>query len=62
MNHSQVLVDTDVWSEFYRKRTGEPSWQVAVLRQLIRSQQVALLGAVRREARNPVWLALPTSV
>lgn len=50
MRSTLVLVDTDVWSEFYRKRDGEPSPQVAQLRGLIRAQQVALLGAVRQEA------------
>lgn len=49
MSSNPVLVDTDVWSEFYRKRAGEPSMQVVELRGLIRAQRVALLGAVRQE-------------
>lgn len=49
MTDRRVLVDTDVWSEFYRRRMGEPSVQVRQLRELIRAQRVALLGAVRQE-------------
>ncbi|WP_219722159.1 hypothetical protein [Deinococcus planocerae] len=49
MTDRRVLVDTDVWSEFYRRRTGGSSAQVRQLRELIRAQRVALLGAVRQE-------------
>lgn len=49
MTNLRVIVDTDVWSEFYRKRTGEPSEHVRQLRQLIVSRRVALIGAVRQE-------------
>lgn len=49
MRSNPVLVDTDVWSEFYRKRAGESFMPVVELRGLIRAQRVALLGAVRQE-------------
>ena len=49
MTDRRVLVDSDVWSEFYRKRTGEPSAQVQQLRALIIGRQIAMLGAIRQE-------------
>ncbi|WP_293913278.1 PIN domain-containing protein [Deinococcus sp.] len=49
MTPGRVLVDSDVWSEFYRKRTGEPSEQVQQLRVLIVGRQIAMLGAIRHE-------------
>ena len=49
MTDRRVLVDSDVWSEFYRKRTGEPSAQVQQLRALIVGRQIAMLGAIRQE-------------
>ena len=50
MTDRRVLVDSDVWSEFYRRKTGEPSWQVQELRALIAGRRVAMIGAVRQEA------------
>ena len=35
MTTGRVLVDSDVWSEFYRKRVGDPSEQVRQLRRLV---------------------------
>lgn len=49
MSVGRILVDSDVWSEFYRKRTGEPSVQVQQLRALIVGRQVVMIGAVRQE-------------
>ena len=49
MTPGRVLVDSDVWSEFYRKRTGEPSAQVHQLRALIVGRQIVTLGTIRQE-------------
>ena len=49
MTIGRVLVDSDVWSEFYRKRIGDPSEQVRQLRALIIGRQVLVIGAIRQE-------------
>ncbi|QFP77753.1 PIN domain-containing protein [Deinococcus sp. AJ005] len=49
MKVERILVDSDVWSEFYRKRSGEASPQVRQLRALIVGRQVVMLGAIRQE-------------
>ncbi len=49
MTLGRVLVDSDVWSEFYRKRVGDPSEQVRQLRALIVGRQVLVIGAIRQE-------------
>ncbi|WP_310582228.1 PIN domain-containing protein [Deinococcus sp.] len=49
MTTGRVLVDSDVWSEFYRKRVGDPSEQVRQLRALIVGRQVLVIGAIRQE-------------
>ncbi|WP_291426772.1 PIN domain-containing protein [Deinococcus sp.] len=44
-----VIVDSDVWSEGFRKVPGEPSPQVLMLRQLVTQGRVQLLGCIRQE-------------
>ncbi|MFK7604285.1 PIN domain-containing protein [Deinococcus sp. SM5_A1] len=43
-------MDTDVWSEGLRKRSGEPSPEAALLTELIRESRVQMLGCIRQEA------------
>ena len=40
MTDKRVLVDSNVWSAFYCKRTGDPSEQVQQLRALIVGRQI----------------------
>lgn len=51
-----VLVDTDVWSEMLRKRTGEWSRQVLILMHLIDEGEtgIVVIGAVRQEVLSGV--------
>lgn len=44
-----ILVDTDVWSEAFRKRAGEPSPYVHELTHLIQEGRVQLVGFIRME-------------
>lgn len=44
-----ILVDTDVWSEGFRKRTGEPSAERLFLAQLVDAGRVQMLGCIRQE-------------
>lgn len=44
-----VIVDSDVWSEGFRKVQGEPSPQLLMLRQLVTQGRVQMLGCVRQE-------------
>jgi len=45
----KVLVDTDVWSEAFRKKTGPPSSYVFELQSLIEEGRVELIGIIRME-------------
>lgn len=51
-----VLVDTDIWSEMLRKRTGEWSRQVLTLMHLIDEGEtgIVVIGAVRQEVLSGV--------
>jgi len=44
-----VIVDTDVWSEAFRKKVGQPSSYVHELSALITENRVQLLGLIRME-------------
>ena len=44
-----VLVDTSVWSEALRRRTGPPSNASLELEQLIRDHRVIMMGPIRQE-------------
>lgn len=44
-----VIVDSDVWSEGFRKVQGEPSPQLLMLRQLVTEGRVQMLGCIRQE-------------
>ena len=50
----KVIVDSDVWSEALRKRSGEPSPERLLLAELIREKRVQLLGCIRQEALQGV--------
>ncbi len=45
-----VIVDTDVWAEGLRKRSGQPSPQTLLLAELIRENRVQMLGCILQEA------------
>ena len=45
----KVIVDSDVWSEAFRKLSGEPSSQRQMLSELVESGQVQMLGPIRQE-------------
>ena len=53
----KVVVDSDVWSEAFRKLSGEPSPQRQMLADLVEGGQVQMLGCIRQEVlqgiRNP---------
>lgn len=44
-----VIVDTDVWSEAFRKVQGEPSAELGLLRELVADGRVQMLGCIRQE-------------
>lgn len=44
-----VIVDTDVWSEAFRKKIGHPSNHVQELAALVTENRVQLLGIIRME-------------
>ena len=44
-----VLVDSDVWSEAFRKPSASPSREVLALRDLIEVEQVLMIGPIRQE-------------
>lgn len=44
-----VIVDSDVWSEGFRKVQGEPTPQLLMLRQLVTEARVQMLGCIRQE-------------
>ena len=44
-----VIVDSDVWSEGFRKVQGEPTPQLLMLRQLVTEGRVQMLGCIRQE-------------
>lgn len=46
----KVIVDSDVWSEALRKRSGDPSPERLFLDDLIREKRVQLMGCIRQEA------------
>lgn len=45
----KVIVDSDVWSEAFRKRAGEPSPELQLLTGLVREGRVQMLGCIRQE-------------
>tara|TARA_B100001093_G_scaffold515990_1_gene593684 strand:- start:88 stop:483 length:396 start_codon:yes stop_codon:yes gene_type:complete len=45
----KVIVDTDVWSEAFRKPKGKESKQVAILKELILDGRVEMIGMIRLE-------------
>ncbi|MDA7916180.1 PIN domain-containing protein [Verrucomicrobia bacterium] len=45
----KVIVDTDVWSEAFRKKKGGDSVQVKELRLLLEEGRVEMLGFIRME-------------
>ncbi|WP_221091063.1 type II toxin-antitoxin system VapC family toxin [Deinococcus aquaedulcis] len=44
-----VIVDSDVWSEAFRRQVGEPSPERLLLADLIRERRVQMLGQIRQE-------------
>lgn len=46
---SAVIVDSDVWSEAFRKLTGEPSPEREMLAELVAAGRVQMLGCIRQE-------------
>ena len=42
-------MDSNVWSEAFRKRTGDPSPELRMLSDLIRENRVQMLGCIRQE-------------
>ena len=44
-----VIVDSDVWSEGFRKVQGESTPQLLMLRQLVTEGRVQMLGCIRQE-------------
>ncbi|MCP2014180.1 putative nucleic acid-binding protein [Deinococcus sp. HSC-46F16] len=44
-----VIVDTDVWSEGFRKRVGDPSAERLFLAELVEAGRVQMLGCIRQE-------------
>ena len=48
-----VLVDSDVWSEAFRKK-GEKSACVSQLRELIEADEVVMIGPVRQEVLSGI--------
>ncbi|MFC6592326.1 PIN domain-containing protein [Deinococcus lacus] len=44
-----VIVDSDVWSEGFRKVQGEPTPHLLMLRQLVTEGRVQMLGCIRQE-------------
>lgn len=44
-----VIVDTDVWSEAFRKVKGEASPELKFLRELVVDSRVQMVGCVRQE-------------
>ena len=45
----KVIVDTDVWSEAFRKPKGKESKQVTILKELILDGRVEMIGMIRLE-------------
>jgi len=45
----KVIVDSNVWSEAFRKRTDEPSPELRMLNDLVREGRVQMLGCIRQE-------------
>jgi predicted nucleic acid-binding protein len=45
----KVIVDTDVWSEAFRKPKGKESKQVTILKELILDVRVEMIGMIRLE-------------
>jgi hypothetical protein len=44
-----VIVDSDVWSEAFRRKSGNWSSSVKTLRELIDREEVIMIGAIRQE-------------
>lgn len=44
-----MIVDSNVWSEAFRKRTGDPSPELRMLQGLVREGRVQMLGCIRQE-------------
>lgn len=44
-----IIVDSDVWSEGFRKRGGEPSAKRLFLAELVDAGRVQMLGCIRQE-------------
>ena len=49
-----VIVDSDVWSEAFRRKTGEASWQVQRLASLIQTEEAQLVGLIRHEVLSGI--------
>lgn len=46
----KVIVDSNVWSEAFRKQQGESSPERRMLADLVRDRRVEMLGCIRQEA------------
>lgn len=44
-----MIVDSDIWSEAFRKMTGEPSPERQMLAELVQHERVQMLGCIRQE-------------
>lgn len=44
-----VIVDTDVWSEAFRKVGGDASAELRFLREIVADDRVQMLGCIRQE-------------
>jgi len=49
-----VVVDSDVWSEAFRRRQGKESSSVVLLRRLVADGEVILLGPIRQEVLSGI--------
>ena len=49
-----VIVDSDVWSEAFRRKIGEASWQAKRLAELIESEDVQMIGSIRQEVLSGI--------
>lgn len=45
----KVIVDSNIWSEAFRKRTGDPSPERRLLTDLVHEGRVQMLGCIRQE-------------
>jgi len=45
----KVIVDTDIWSEAFRKKKGKESDCISELKELINESRVQMIGPIRQE-------------